>query len=327
VASAFGVSNSAALKRREMEDSFMVDGERKMPVDLDPLDNVDLSGVEHVASLEEAIPASNKGYQLLMKMGWKKGKGVGKYGQGRVDPVPLFVLDGQLGLGKAEEYKQMTEMAAAQRRQLETEIEEGREIQKVRLEMWKEKQRREVEVKEMNKQFYCEICNKQYKTVKEMESHLSSYDHHHTKRLKEMKEMYNRSAPTSQKKLKKREEKEMKKLAEKAKALAASTSQPPLPPPVHEQSAMASSSTYDSVVQHGNPPLPDVPPPLPARAAPTTGSTITAGVPAPLPSAGISTEAQGSKPIGFSGFMMKKKGAPQLKTAKKQSSSFTFGAE
>ena len=32
------------------------------------------------------------------------------------------------------------------------------------------------------------LCNKQYKTVVEFEEHLSSYDHHHTKRLKEMKQ-------------------------------------------------------------------------------------------------------------------------------------------
>lgn len=34
---------------------------------------------------------------------------------------------------------------------------------------------------EMNKEFYCETCNKQYKTVGEMSNHYSSYDHHHVK--------------------------------------------------------------------------------------------------------------------------------------------------
>lgn len=34
---------------------------------------------------------------------------------------------------------------------------------------------------EMNKEFYCEICAKQYKNVGEMSNHLSSYDHHHVK--------------------------------------------------------------------------------------------------------------------------------------------------
>jgi hypothetical protein len=31
------------------------------------------------------------------------------------------------------------------------------------------------------------VCDKQYKSSAEMEEHLSSYDHHHTKRLREMK--------------------------------------------------------------------------------------------------------------------------------------------
>jgi len=37
------------------------------------------------------------------------------------------------------------------------------------------------EVKQMTSVFKCELCNKQYKTVKEHEQHLSSYDHHHKK--------------------------------------------------------------------------------------------------------------------------------------------------
>ena len=32
------------------------------------------------------------------------------------------------------------------------------------------------------------MCDKQYKSIVEIEEHLSSYDHHHRKRLKEMKQ-------------------------------------------------------------------------------------------------------------------------------------------
>ena len=32
-----------------------------------------------------------------------------------------------------------------------------------------------------NKQFHCELCNKQYASATEIETHLSSYDHHHKK--------------------------------------------------------------------------------------------------------------------------------------------------
>lgn len=40
----------------------------------------------------------------------------------------------------------------------------------------------------MNKEFYCETCNKQYKTVGEMSNHYSSYDHHHVKVREERRE-------------------------------------------------------------------------------------------------------------------------------------------
>lgn len=36
-------------------------------------------------------------------------------------------------------------------------------------------------MQEMNKEFYCETCGKQYKNVGEMSNHYSSYDHHHVK--------------------------------------------------------------------------------------------------------------------------------------------------
>jgi hypothetical protein len=34
-----------------------------------------------------------------------------------------------------------------------------------------------------------QACDKQYKSIVEIEEHLSSYDHHHKKRLKELKQM------------------------------------------------------------------------------------------------------------------------------------------
>jgi hypothetical protein len=38
-----------------------------------------------------------------------------------------------------------------------------------------------LELQEINRPLYCELCNKQYKKASEMEMHLSSYDHHHRK--------------------------------------------------------------------------------------------------------------------------------------------------
>lgn len=60
---------------------------------------------------------------------------------GRVDPVPLSVLDGQLGLGKAEEYQKMTEMAAAQRKLLESELQDDEQMRRQRIARLREKER------------------------------------------------------------------------------------------------------------------------------------------------------------------------------------------
>ena len=56
------------------------------------------------ASMDQAIPSSNPGFQLLQKMGWNAGQGLGKKGQGRVDPVRLDANEFKMGLGKNSEY-------------------------------------------------------------------------------------------------------------------------------------------------------------------------------------------------------------------------------
>jgi len=77
------------------------------------------------------------------------------------------------------------------------------------------------EVKEIQKTFFCSLCNKQYKLAHEFESHLSSYDHNHRKRFKEMREMQsssNSNRDDRQKREQQREEKELAKFAQLADA-------------------------------------------------------------------------------------------------------------
>ncbi|XP_020105340.1 G patch domain-containing protein 8 isoform X1 [Ananas comosus] len=77
----------------------------------------------------------------------------------------------------------------------------------------------QTEVKEIQKVFFCNLCNKQYKLAIEFESHLSSYDHNHRKRFKEMREMHGSSSRDDrQKREQLREEKEMAKFAQMADA-------------------------------------------------------------------------------------------------------------
>ncbi|KAL5060851.1 hypothetical protein RYX36_032455 [Vicia faba] len=80
-------------------------------------------------------------------------------------------------------------------------------------------QKIQTEVKEIRKVFYCELCNKQYKLAMEFEAHLSSYDHNHRKRFKQMKEMHGSSSRDDrQKREQQRQEKELAKFAQIADA-------------------------------------------------------------------------------------------------------------
>ena len=59
-----------------------------------------------------------------------------------------------------------------------------------------------------------QICHKQYQFAHEMEGHLSSYDHHHRKRLAEMRAMHSeRGKKDRNKREKRRQEREMERLA------------------------------------------------------------------------------------------------------------------
>ncbi|CAK9825327.1 G patch domain-containing protein 11 [Anthophora retusa] len=52
------------------------------------------------AGLSSAITSSNKGFEMLMKMGYKPGQGIGKTESGRTEPIGLEVKLGRQGLGK-----------------------------------------------------------------------------------------------------------------------------------------------------------------------------------------------------------------------------------
>lgn len=53
--------------------------------------------------LETALGSDNKGFALLMKMGYKQGEGLGKKKTGRAEPVPINLKVGRQGLGKEED--------------------------------------------------------------------------------------------------------------------------------------------------------------------------------------------------------------------------------
>ncbi|KAF3958473.1 hypothetical protein CMV_016626 [Castanea mollissima] len=151
---------------------------------------------------------------LLQKMGWK-GKGLGKDEQGIIEPIRSGIRDPKLGVGKQEQDDFFTAEENIQRRKLDVEVEETEEHAKKREVLAEREQKIQIEVKEIRKVFYCDLCNKQYKLAMEFEAHLSSYDHNHRKRFKEMREMHGSSSRDDrQKREQQRQEREMAKFAQ-----------------------------------------------------------------------------------------------------------------
>jgi len=135
-------------------------------------------------------------------------------------------------LGKKEEDDHYAACVTSKRKALETEKEETEEQKLQRQEKVAKEESKQQEVSTMNRPFYCELCNKQYTNVSQYDTHLSSYDHHHKKRLKEMKQ-FNKNVQRDLGKKKERQSRKKKRA----------------PPPVE-------------------PPVPPQPPPPPSNSAP-----------------------------------------------------------
>ena len=92
-----------------------------------------------VVTVDTKIPSSNKGFGMLMKLGWVEGQGLGVSGdgelfavslgrrlfhscmKGRVDPIPFHVKQDMTGLGKYGQDARMIETTVSQRRELASE--------------------------------------------------------------------------------------------------------------------------------------------------------------------------------------------------------------
>lgn len=207
-----------------------------------------------------------------------------KFFIGIVEPVKAGVDAGvRLGLGKQEQDDEYTNPENVQRKKLEVEIqanEDPERAKKRELQAEREQKIKE-EVSMIKKTFYCEACHKQYNTAMEMDTHLSSYDHHHKKRLQESKAMLaGRSRSDRQKKEQKQREKELARLnAQIAKAQAAR--QPPNnfhtpPPPPLPDATPLELPGQPPVPAYAPPPPPPLecvpPPPPPPQPADSTGA-------------------------------------------------------
>ena len=134
-----------------------------------------------ITTTKHPIQSSNIGYKLLQKMGWDEKSALGKHAKGIVTPISLDYKVDTLGLGKKEEFDEWTSSDNIKRKLLSQEIEETEDERLIRIENAKKLEEIKKNVIVINRPFYCEICDKQYKRSSEMETHLSSYDHNHTK--------------------------------------------------------------------------------------------------------------------------------------------------
>ncbi|KAI8916499.1 hypothetical protein DFJ77DRAFT_509903 [Powellomyces hirtus] len=202
--------------------------------DPDPT-SLDLTTLDQT-SMDSHLPEHNVGYQLLLKMGWRKGHGLGLGGHGRVDPVRIIVKEDLLGLGKGEELDTYHVESTAKRKAMESErIADETESQKVLREVKIQKTEAiHKEIKSVTAAFYCKLCDKQYSKISEYETHLSSYDHNHRQRFKDMQDQSKKGfteKDAAQKRRREdkerlREEKELKRLQEAAMALNFTPSTP-----------------------------------------------------------------------------------------------------
>lgn len=135
-------------------------------------------------------------------------------------------------------------------------------------------QRIKQDVTHMQQAFFCQTCSKQYKNAAEMEAHLSSYDHHHRKRLIEMRsEEAERTRGTRDRKEKKRADKEMARLqaqiqaAQAAQAAASVPSVSDAPPPVPSEEPPPLPPLPPEQEEEGtqHPAAPPLPPPPPCE--------------------------------------------------------------
>ncbi|ORZ35480.1 hypothetical protein BCR44DRAFT_27855 [Catenaria anguillulae PL171] len=179
-------------------------------------------------ALATPIATHNPGYKLLLKLGWTAGKGLGATESGRVDPIPHYSHIGTMGLGQWQQDLEYMSLATSRpisiAERLATETDADREKREAKLQR---DEATKAEVDAVKRALYrCDICNKQYNKQHELDSHLGSYEHHHAKRAREMREAERKLAKEGgevekeKKRAKRREEREMEMMV---KAAAAAT--------------------------------------------------------------------------------------------------------
>ncbi|PRP83015.1 G patch domain-containing protein 8-like [Planoprotostelium fungivorum] len=244
-----GVNNSYVARmshreqsKREEED---VDTDFSLPITHRITKDLDTNSFQQI-SMDTPLGSTNKGYQLMLKMGWKKDTGLGSGSRGIVDPVRLSATIGKLGLGKLDQDLSYTENI--ERPRMLGEVEDTVETVKKREVLVEKQTKLEDELTKIGESFRCDLCSKQYKNSMELQAHFNSYEHGHKHRFKEMQQMNKRNAkPVAKPTV----DRELEALMQKANAQnkANVPAIPPPPPP-------ASSSSDVEMTDAAPPPPP-----------------------------------------------------------------------
>jgi len=176
----------AANRARAVEVSD--EEEFKLPRDHKITENFDYTTISEKPSMDRSLPATNLGFRMLLKMGWKENTSLGKLGTGLKEPLKIELKNDVLGLGKKEIDDWYTDPNNITRKALDVEVEETEEIKLKKKTILERDNARQQELTQIAKSFLCELCSKQYQNILQLETHLDSYDHHHRKRLAELKQ-------------------------------------------------------------------------------------------------------------------------------------------
>ena len=131
------------------------------------------TAINQPSSSDTTIHSSNVGFKMLQKMGWKKEKGLGKEGKGITAPVEATTKTLHVGIGKDEEWTKALNEVTKERKKLDLEIEQTDVQVQQRRDNAERCDQIETDVKTMHKEFFCEICNKQYINVQEVSNSVS----------------------------------------------------------------------------------------------------------------------------------------------------------
>ncbi|KAG2023788.1 hypothetical protein CC2G_001403 [Coprinopsis cinerea AmutBmut pab1-1] len=188
-------------------------------MDVDKYDEYVRRPVREVVTVDTKIRPDNRGFAMLMKMGWSEGQPLGLSEGARVDPIPFQLKNDSTGIGKVTRDVEMIETTVSQRRELDSERQqkETEDQRRIREEAAARKAAVESEISQTLKPFYCSLCDKQFKNVSQYDEHTNSYAHHHKARLRDMQA---NARPVSQEEIDKRKEKERKREEKELRKMA-----------------------------------------------------------------------------------------------------------